>query len=76
MNLADPALADAQHGAYFLEVQLFLVIKAQNQFFPLRQVFNGLSQAPPEGIGGQPLQRVILRLCLFYRQLSGFIELI
>ena len=76
MNLAYPALTDAEHRANLLEVQFFLVVKAQHQLFPLRQVFNRLSEAPPEGIGGQPLKGIILRLCLFYRQLSGFIELV
>lgn len=76
MNLAYPALADAKHCTNLLEVQFFLVIQAQHQFFPFRQVFNGLSEAAPEGIGGQSLKGIILRLCLFYRQLSGFIGII
>ena len=76
MNLADPAFTDTQHSTNFLQVQFFLIVKAEHQLFSLGQVTNRSCQALPEVVRRQAIQRVITVLCFFYRQLAGFIELI
>src|SRR5690554_4330144 len=56
VQLTDPGLADAQHGADFLEIQLLVVIQRQYQPLPFRQLVDCLGQRLAKSRVLQPLE--------------------
>src|SRR5690606_11181056 len=56
VQLTDPGLADAQHGADFLEIQLLVVIQRQYQSLPFRQFVDCLGQRLANSLVLQPLE--------------------
>src|SRR5690606_14232072 len=61
VQLTDPGLADAQHGADFLEIQLLVVIQRQYQSLPFRQLGDCLGQRLAKSRILQPLKGRSLR---------------
>src|SRR5690606_16807042 len=56
VQLTDPGLADAQHRADFLEIQLLVVIQRQYQSLPFRQFVDCLGQRLAKSRVLQPLE--------------------